>query len=513
MSYQVMPVIQQLPYALYTVEQVKAMEKLAIKKYNLSESELIERAGFVAFHFSLEYWRNSRRVVVFCGSGKNAGDGLVLARLFKSHNIEVSLVLMEEITKAHKAVYDFFKACCIQHIPIHLSIGEQLSKKPIDLIVDALLGTGLSRPIEGRYAKAIEYINQHDAPVLSIDVPSGLDANKGVPLGLAVKADVTMTYTGLKRGLFTADGTEYAGEVRYHALELPARVFASQIHVAKRMDWQRVAGLLPQRHRNSHKGCFGHLLIIGGAKGMLGAALLAAKAAFRCGAGKITLASSPVHASHLALSLPEAITFGVNKPESLRPLLDTVNAVVIGPGLGTDVWAQGLLEQVILSDKPTIIDADALRLLPKSEKSPTQAILTPHPGEAAFLLATTSSKIQSNRFLALEQLQYKYGNTVILKGAGTLIATQDNQPPAICTGGNPGMAVAGMGDVLAGTLGGLLAQGMALDKVAIFGTCLHSEAGDRASKENGERGMIASDLMPWLRIINNESASQEIQSR
>jgi len=502
--YRVITPKKQLPYALYSVEQVYAMENLAKDKYGLSEAELMERAGEAAFNLANKYWKNLQQVIIFCGSGNNAGDGFVLARLFKAYHIEVQLVLMSPIKPEKKQTYAYFQECCQRKIPFCFFNDFQLPQKPVDLIIDALLGIGLSKPIREDYAKAVHCINQQTAPVLSIDVPSGLDADTGNVLSVAVKANATITYIGLKKGLFTSNGSEYCGKMSYHALQLPARVFASQIHQVRRMDWTRVMGSLIPRHRNSHKGNFGHLLIIGGTTGMLGATLLTAKAAFRCGAGKITIATVPKNAEALALCLPEVMTFSINQPAEIIPLLKNSNVVVIGPGLGTEPWALALLKLVIAENKPMVIDADALRLLPQCDTLPSRALLTPHPGEAAFLLETKNQIVQENRFEALQKLHQKFTNTIILKGAGSLIATQDNQPPALCVGGNPGMAVAGMGDVLSGILGALLAQHMDINLAAIFGTCLHAEAGDRASKNGGERGMMASDLMDWIRTLNNE---------
>lgn len=505
-SYRTIPQIKQLPYALYNRDQIRAMEQVCICQYQISEADLMMRAGKASVDLIYQYWQSLQRVVIYCGQGNNAGDGFVIAKLLHQQGVQVHIILTRIIKSSQKTPFNYFQQCEALKIPIYFFDDpkvQQMIKKSPCLVIDALLGTGLNRPLDTDYKQAVEQINASRAPVLSIDIPTGLNADSGYSYQQqAVKADKTITFIGLKKGLFTADGREYCGEIFYHGLEIPAPVFATQIHAARRVDWQRFKTDLPHRHQNSHKGTHGHLLIIGGAKGMGGAVMMAAQAAFRTGVGKVTIATDPSHAAFLNLNHPEIVCRGIDHQDQLTPLLDSCDAISIGMGLGKNQWACQLFNAALGSKKPLIVDADGLYFLPLSLSLHQNIIQTPHPKEAASLLSISSQLVQQNRFDALQQLQQKFNHTIVLKGAGTLIATNDQQPPAVCSNGNAGMAVAGMGDSLAGILGALVGQGMSMDDAALFGVCLHAKAGDIASKK-GEIGMITSDLLAPLRTLIN----------
>jgi len=267
------------------------------------------------------------------------------------------------------------------------------------------------------------------------------------------------------------------------------------------MKLKQFANYLQPRARDAHKGDFGHALIIGGAPGYLGAILLAAEAALRVGAGLVSVATHPDHAKMLSLFRPEIMCHGIESNDQLAELIAKATVLVIGPGLGQSEWSNKLFEQASLSEKNSIVDADGLNLLAKKPFKKASWILTPHPGEAGRLLKKSSQEIQQERSSAVHLLQQKYDGWIVLKGAGTLVMGPEGSSE-ICTAGNPGMATGGMGDVLSGVLGGLAAQHIPLDIVAKLGVIMHATAGDLAAKK-GERGMIASDLMPYLRDLAN----------
>lgn len=258
---------------------------------------------------------------------------------------------------------------------------------------------------------------------------------------------------------------------------------------------------LQPRPRDSNKGNFGHVLIVGGELGYSGAVIMAANAALRVGAGLVSAAVRPENAAVLNINLPEMMCHGVHQPQDLKKLTDKASVIVIGPGLGKESWAREMLDFVLTLTKPLIVDADGLNILSENPQQQSNWILTPHPGEAARLLKTTSEVIQQDRISAVKKIQQQYGGTVILKGAGTLVLS-DNGDIARCDAGNPGMATGGMGDVLSGVLGGLAAQGLSLSNSAKLGVLVHAMAGDLAAKK-GERGMIAMDLMKYLRKLVN----------
>jgi NAD(P)H-hydrate epimerase len=336
---------------------------------------------------------------------------------------------------------------------------------------------------------------------VAIDIPSGLHADRGEILGVAVKAGLTVSFIGLKQGRFTGAGPACCGEICFDDLAVPADLYGSVTASCHLYDGSDLPVLLPQRARTAHKGDHGHVLVIGGDNGMAGAARMAAEAAARCGAGLVSIATRAVHAGIQAALRPELMFRGVETVDELTPLLERATVIAAGPGMGTSSWGRKLLEAAIERDLPLILDADALNLLPVMPKRRNNWILTPHPGEAARLLGLTTAAVQQNRFSAVHELVSRYNGVAILKGAGTLIAASD-APTCICTAGNPGMASGGMGDVLTGVIAGLLAQGLRHYDATRAGVYLHARAGDLAAAE-GERGLLATDLFPYLRRLVN----------
>lgn len=364
-----------------------------------------------------------------------------------------------------------------------------------EILVDALLGTGTTRPVEGFYADLIQATRRFRGKIVAVDIPSGLDADTGAVLNVAVKADMTVTLLGLKRGLFTGQGLEHCGRVVFSDLAVPPAVQQSVARSACLLP--KLTRGLPPRPRHAHKGDFGHVLVVGGAEGYSGAARLAAEAAARVGAGLVSVATHPSNAPLLNLGCPELMCHGIRNTESLAPLLRNATVVVLGPGLRLSDWAYSLWEQVLKTELPVILDADGLNFLSGHSAHRHNWILTPHPGEAARLLGMSNADIQRNRYAALQELQATYGGVVVLKGSGSLILGESGVP-SVCTAGNPGMASGGMGDVLSGVIAGLVAQDQELFDAAEWGVRLHAAAGDTAA-ETGERGLMARDLLTPLR--------------
>jgi NAD(P)H-hydrate epimerase len=487
--------MQNLPIKLYRAAQVRELDRIAIQERGIPGIELMSRAGDEVFQRIKKQWPDARTIAVFCGSGNNAGDGYIVAKLGLDAGLNVCVYAASEPEKLNGDALTAYRKYIDAHGMVILFQAEQAINA--DVLVDALLGTGLDRPVTGLYAEAIQVINAHPSPVVAVDIPSGLNADTGNEMGCAVKADCTVTFIGLKQGLFTGQAAEYCGEIYFAQLGVPDDVFEEVKAAAARV----IKSPLPRRSRYAHKGDSGHVLIVGGDLGYSGAAKMAGEAALRVGSGLVTIATRAEHSGLMNLSRPELMCHGVETPEQLMPLLVKADVVAVGPGLGQSDWAKALFNAVISSGKPMVVDADGLNLLATSPITKSDWILTPHPGEAARLLNCSNAEIQRDRFAAVLSLQDKYGGVVILKGAGTLIASEHQL--AVSNTGNPGMASGGMGDVLTGVIAGLVAQGFSLQDAAQQGVYNHGLAADLSAQKDGERGLLATDLMPYLRQLVN----------
>jgi NAD(P)H-hydrate epimerase len=496
------PFIDDLPYALYRADQVREFDRIAIDEFGIPGDILMERAGEHAFEYLQQRWPKARELLVICGLGNNGGDGYVVARHALQAGLRVRVLQLGDEQKIKGDALS--KAQAWRDLGQHLEPFSGLPGKP-DLIVDALLGTGLEREVAGIWRSTMEMINQHPAPVLSLDIPSGLDANTGHILGCALQADATVSFIGLKQGMFTGDGPDCCGDIVFHALEVPARIYARQLLACRRIDWAKESVRRPKRKRTAHKGDFGHLLVIGGDRGYPGAVRMAAEGAARCGAGLVSLATHPEHAAWSNLGRPELMSRGIADEGLPRELMGRVNSVVLGPGLGRSSWSEQIYQNAVATNLPLLVDADGLYWLGKRSQYRDNWILTPHPGEAARLLGWSVDRVQSDRFSALEALQQRFGGVVVLKGAGTLVSVLGHKPVALCSDGNPGMASGGSGDVLSGVIGAFIAQGYPLGEAAELGVCLHAAAGDRAAQK-GEIGMLAGDLINELRVLLNQGS-------
>ena len=489
-----------LPTNLYRAEQCRELDRLAIEEFGISGNILMERAGEAAFNVLRETWPDARRIAVFCGIGNNGGDGYVIARLVREQGFEVTVFQVGDSGRLQgDALAALQRLQGVDVTPVDYSEQELAG---FDVIVDALLGTGLSGEVRTPFMMAINAINQCDTPVLAVDSPSGLDADTGMPCGLAVKADYTITFIGMKQGLLTGEAADYCGRIPFDDLKLPAAVYERLKPAASRMAYSDLITLLPRRKRATHKGDYGHVLIVGGNFGMTGAARLAGEAALRTGAGLVSIATRKEHAAVLSGGRPELMCHGIDDGEALKNLSARASVIAIGPGLGQDDWAQEMLAMAVARNLPLVADADALNLLAQIDLPRQHWVLTPHPGEAARLLGESTQAVSKDRFLTLNRLAEKHDATVVLKGAGTLVQSRGGIP-GVCGGGNPAMASGGMGDVLTGLIAALIAQGLELSAAAQLGVCLHRKAADMATRGIGERGLLASDLMPSIRRLVN----------
>jgi NAD(P)H-hydrate epimerase len=477
---------------LYSAASVAQLDRIAIDEFKIPGYTLMRRAGQAAFDCLLDCFPEANKILVVCGAGNNAGDGYVIARLAHAHGLDVSVVSMVDTTKLTGAAR---QAC--DH---WLEVGEVkpaalMEPGAADVIVDALLGTGLARDVSAEWCATIESMNASMAPVLAVDIPSGLNADSGAIAGCAVRADATIAFIGLKKGLFTANGRECCGEIFFDDLAVPVDVYDSVQHDAVLLD--ETSCSWPVRSHASHKGVFGHALVVGGNHGMPGAAILAGRAALRSGAGKVSVITRSDHVNAVVAACPELMVHASASGDIDEHLLETVTHIAIGPGLGQDGWAQRLLMQVLRAAKPLVLDADALSLMASKQLDfPAHCIITPHPGEAARLLSLTATDIQRDRFAAVARLQKQSAAVVVLKGSGTLVA--DAQQCYVCPFGNPAMASAGMGDVLTGMTVALLAQGLALSDAATTAVCQHALAADRLV-DAGQRVVLAGDVIDALR--------------
>lgn len=495
----IIPRMQSLPADIYSVASVREIDRTAIEDHGIPGYTLMTRAGAAALRAARLRFPEAKRWQVVCGGGNNGGDGYVVARLAANAGIVVSVLTLVDPQALRRDAAKAYRDFAAEGGVVMPWNGELDAEA--DLLVDAILGSGLERDLAGEYARAVAAINEHEASVLSLDIPTGINGDSGKLLGSAVKADLTVTFVGLKKGLFLDRGGEYCGELHYDGLKIPDECRDSVSADFCRVDDALMRRAFPPRRRTAHKGDFGHVLVIGGGEGMPGAVRLCGEAALRAGAGRVSIATAPSHAAVLTATRPELMSHGIEGPTDLESLLEKADVIAFGPGLGLSDWARALFDIVAADTRPAVWDADALNLLADSPGKSETRIITPHPAEAGRLLKRSTADVQSDRRGAAQALQERYGGVAVLKGAGSLIAA-GAESPSICTSGNPGMAAAGMGDVLTGIIAALLGQGLSTKQAALAGVEAHARAGDLGAS-GGERGLIASDLIAALRGVVN----------
>jgi len=487
---------------LYTAAQTRELDRCAIEDYGVPGIILMSRAAAACFECLLGIWPEPQGIHVLCGTGNNGGDGFLIADLAHKRGIAVCVYQLGDAARIGGDAHTARQQAIANGVPIRPFVAGCLEGVG-GTVVDAMLGTGLGGDVREPYLAAIDAVNDSGLPVLAVDIPSGLCSDTGRVLGGAIHADVTVSFIGLKRGLFTLDAPDYTGVIHFTDLQVPAEVYSQVACNCARLELEPLLDRLPQRSAASHKGSYGSVLVIGGDKGMAGAAAMAAEAALRCGAGLVRVATHMEHVPALVARTPEAMAHGVATEQDLTPLIEASDVLVVGPGLGQTSWSGRMLDVAFASAKPMVLDADALNLLAgKSRDQRDNWVLTPHPGEAARLLSVSTAEVQQDRFAAVQQLQQSYGGIVVLKGNGTLMA--DEAGVLLSDYGNPGMASGGMGDVLSGVLGALLGQNQvnglsALESTALA-VCLHGAAADLAAQE-GQRGLCATDLIPKMREL------------
>lgn len=474
------------------------LEREAADALGLTLFELMQRAGEAAFAMLRKQWPESRHWLILCGHGNNGGDGFVVARLAQSAGLSVTVIacegskpLPEEALQARNA---WLAAGGLIHDP-STAWPEQ-----VDVIVDALLGTGLNRPPKAPYAELIDKANAHRADVFAVDIPSGLVAANGTAPGPVISAAHTLTFIALKPGLLTGKARDYIGQLHFHALSLDTWLAGQEAPLA-RFDASSLSRWLQPRKPTSHKGDHGKLVIIGGDHGTAGAIRMTGEAALRAGAGLVRVLTHKDNLTPLLTARPELMVQELSG-QAIDEALEWADVIVIGPGLGQGEWGKKALEKVENSQKPMLWDADALNLLAIRPDKRQNRIITPHPGEAARLLNGKTSEIESDRLHSARELANRYGGVVVLKGAGTIIASETGEM-AFADVGNAGMASGGMGDVLSGIIGSLLGQKLSLFDAACAGCVAHGAAAEAVSARYGTRGMVATDLFSELYLFVN----------
>lgn len=466
--------------------------------------ELMLRAGQAAYEHLNRHWPDARHWLILCGHGNNGGDGYVLARLGQAAGKTITLLacdsekaLPEEAQRARDAWLDAGGE-------IHAA-GAAWPEQ-VDVIVDALLGTGTQRAPAEPYATLIQQANAHAAPILAIDMPSGLSARNGTTPGEVINATHTLSVVALKPGQLTGKARDVIGALYYADLGL-ATFLAGETAPMARYDASALTRWLKPRKPTSHKGNHGRLLVIGGDAGTAGAVRMTAEAALRTGSGLVRVLTHKDNIIPILTARPEVMVDELTD-ERLKEALEWADVIAVGPGLGQREWGKQALKAVAGSEKPMLWDADALNLLAISAEKRQNRIITPHPGEAASLLNIETSEIESDRLHAAQRLAQQYGGVVVLKGAGTIIASEQGEM-AFADVGNAGMASGGMGDLLSGIIASLMGQQLPLFGAACAGCVAHGAAADAVAAQRGTRGMLATDLLDLLWQFVNPEMNKE----
>lgn len=490
---------------VYTGSQVRSFDRRAVSEFDLPGIRLMHRAGRAAFAALRARWPQQRRIIVFCGTGSNAGDGYVIAGLARDAGFAVRIVQVGDAARlagdalaARRFAQQRLDAAAPADAEGAVGADEAEGAFPNGggVVVDALLGTGARGAVRASWAAAIERINASGLPVLAVDAPSGIDADSGALLGAqAVRADLTVTFVAAKLGLVTGAAVDYAGDILVDDLGVPQEVFDRPgIGVLHGAGIERL-----RRRPGVHKGDCGRLLIVGGEADMGGAVALAGEAALRAGAGLVCIATRGANRAAILARRPELMVRAAENAADIGDLIVRADALAVGPGLGCGDWGRALLDACLAAGKPLVVDADGLNIVAqRGLRLPPGCVLTPHPGEAGRLLGKDARAIEGNRPAAAAALA-SGGAVAVLKGAGTLVA-QGGAVRSVCVDGNPGMATAGSGDVLAGIVGALLARGIEPLPAAQLGVWLHARAADAAVAAGCGATLLAGDIPGALRL-------------
>ncbi|WP_145509870.1 MULTISPECIES: bifunctional ADP-dependent NAD(P)H-hydrate dehydratase/NAD(P)H-hydrate epimerase [Yersinia] len=491
-----------LPHSVFSADWVRQNEAIAAAHFSLSLFDLMVRAGNAAFELARKQYPAARHWLILCGHGNNGGDGYIVASRALAAGLNVTLIACPGNrplpAEAHQAQSQWLAAGGVINQP------DILWPQHIDLIIDGLLGIGLRAAPQGVYATLIDTANRHRAAKIALDIPSGLSADSGAAPGSVIRADHTLTFVTLKPGLLTGQARDWVGHLHCNDLGLTPWLAAQPVQIER-----LTAGNLPQwlkpRRPCAHKGEHGRLLLVGGDKGFGGAIRMAGEAALRSGAGLVRVLTHIEHVAPILAARPELMVQELT-PETLAQSMSWADVLVVGPGLGQSDWGRNALNLLQQSDKPALWDADALNLLALNPLKRQNRVLTPHPGEAARLLGCRVADIESDRLLSARNIVKQYGGVVVLKGAGTLIASEQGEM-AIADVGNAGMASGGMGDILSGIIGSLIVQKLVLYDAACAGCVVHGVAADKLAEVQGTRGLLATDLLSVIpKYVNPELA-------
>lgn len=496
--------------------EMKAYDRDTSERIGIPSMVLMERAALAAEDVILRKRHMPGKVLIVAGTGNNGGDGLAIGRLFALKGAEVTFFAagdfnrMSAETKAQASILR----------NSGFSIQSNLEVKEYDMVIDALFGIGLSRNIEGAFYEVIEQINacgRRGAYIVSVDIPSGICADTGRILGAAVQADLTVTFAFAKRGHLLYPGREFTGELAVRDIGITQQSFGEEPPGAFCYERGDVPSLLPRRRPDGNKGSFGKVLLLAGSRDMGGACVLCGRSILKTGAGMVKIITPSCNREIIQNAVPEAMlyTFDVTPDkEQIQKSMDWADVIVAGPGMGTGQPAYLLLEYILREGKnPIVLDADALNLIAAHEKLRMLAaeygvgkmILTPHPGELARLTKTHGEEYKDHREMLVHGLAKELACVVAAKDAVTMVAQAGRKEIYINTSGNDGMACAGSGDVLAGVIGGLLAQKQAVFDAACLGVYVHGLAGEEASVKEGRRGMTASDIIQNLPLVMKEA--------
>ncbi len=486
-----------LPHFAYSAQQVKQNEALVAKQQGIEMYSLMHDAATAVFKCIYRHSADVRSVCIVAGGGNNAGDGYLTGKLALLAGLEVSLVAVKpavNLSGDAALARDEFIAAGGEI----LDYDEQQMLPQCDVLVDALLGIGFSGALSEQYQKVIEKINLSNAVVYSVDLPSGLNATTGLVSSPTVLADHTVSFIALKQGLLTGNAKQVVGQLDFCGLQLADAFQQAVPSSVSYLPYEILQQSLPKRQTIGYKNSYGHVLIVAGNRGMAGAARLSAEACLRSGAGLVSVLTHSDNVSAVLQGRYELMVHGFTSHEQAQTLLNNVDVVVLGPGLGQDDWAQTLWQLCIKVNKPIVMDADGLNLLAQSKIRINQLVVTPHIGEAARLLGVNKNEIELTRFSTVQTIVSQYNAVCVLKGPGSLVS--DVTRTNINRSGCVAMASAGMGDVLSGIIAAFIGQGMALYEATSLAVSLHGYAGECAA-EHGARGMLASDLFPYIRKL------------
>ena len=488
---------------IVNAKEMKLCDQNTIQYYGVPSMVLMERAALKTMEVILDGNYQTKQVLIVCGVGNNGGDGMALARLLAQKGSTVAILLIGDTKKFTPESKKQYEICQQYRIPF-VSLLE-LECISYTLVIDALFGVGLSRNLTGEYYDIIEKLNQIHADKVAIDIPSGISADSGVVMGTAFRADTTITFGYRKLGLVLYPGVDYSGNIVVADIGIDDNSWLDKKPGVCALDDGDVKEAL-LRPEDGNKGTFGKVLVIAGSINMAGAAYFSAKAAYKSGCGLVRIYTAQENCTILQTRLPEAIltTYSGKRPDmqQLNEALSWADTIIIGPGIGTDDTAKMILKNTLKNAAvPVVVDADALNLIAEDTqillKPHTEMVVTPHMGEMARLCGDSISYLKENRIEAAEEFAREYNVVCVLKDARTVTAVPYGKT-YINQNGNSGMATGGSGDVLAGLIGGLIAQGIHSEFAAPAAVYLHAKAGDRAAKQIGKHAMMASDILEQL---------------